>query len=187
MSLDRETILTHTRHWLEHWVIGLNLCPFARKPYEAGRVQLTLSYATSVFSLQDDIEQVLEQLCQTPAEQLETTVLILPKLLADFNEYLDCLSWVEDLIVEAGLEGHIQVASFHPDYCFADTPADAPSNLTNRSPYPLLHFLREDSLAQLLAKYPNPEAIPAANIAKMRLLSAEEKQRLNWGEPRKHS
>lgn len=168
----RATVEATTRAWLENAVIGLNLCPFARQPYASGQVQLQVSAASSWVSLQDDIEQALETLSQ--AAQPETLLLIVPKLLQDFNDYLDALAAVESLIEHSGLEGIIQVASFHPQYCFEGEAPEHPSHFTNRAPYPIFHFLREASLEAALAKYPKPERIPAQNIEKMQQLSTEQ-------------
>jgi len=161
---DANTIIAHTRCWIERTVIGLNLCPFARKPLEAGQVRFVVSLADEPEALLADLQRELELLRSTDAAQVETTVLIHPNVLNDFLDYNDFLDVVDALIEDDGYEGEIQVASFHPDYQFAGTEADDAENYTNRSPYPTLHLLREESLERAIEGYARPEKIPERNI-----------------------
>jgi uncharacterized protein len=162
--------LAATRHWLERAVIGLNLCPFARPVLHAGRVRFVESAATSPEALLDDLRQAVSDLCAAPASETETTLLVAPRVLADFLDYNDFLDHADALLEDMGLDGVLQIASFHPQYQFAGTEPDDITNYTNRSPYPTLHLLREDSVARAVASHPDIDAIPEANIAKLRAL-----------------
>jgi uncharacterized protein len=159
-----------TQAWLETFVIGLNLCPFARKPYTLGRIHFELC-------LEPELEPILEQayasatkLVQGKAPDTDTTLFIVPNGLSDFSDYLDALEILDALIAEAGWEGILQVASFHPAYEFADSTADDPANHTNRSPYPMFHFLLEAQVSQAVNAYPDTLEIPDRNVAFMRKL-----------------
>ncbi len=159
-----------TRRWVEHFVVGLNLCPFARTPFRNGRIRYVLYEGEDVVELARLMVREAHWLSLQPASEVETTLLIHPNALPDFYDYLDFLEEAELLIRENGLEGIIQVASFHPDYQFAGTEADAPENYTNRSPYPMLHLLREEILEKALEQIEHPEQIPEENIEKMNRL-----------------
>lgn len=173
-----EQIIDDVRQWLDEVVIGQQLCPFAAKPRDENRVRIAVSHATDEEALLKDLQAELERLSDTPAAELETTLLAIPDLLEDFEDYNDFLDLVDMWLEQFGWEGEMQVASFHPNYQFADTEADDAGNLTNRSPWPLLHIIREESLEQVLEHYPDAEAIPERNIARMRALRAEERKRL---------
>ncbi|MCO6476490.1 MAG: DUF1415 domain-containing protein [Phaeodactylibacter sp.] len=162
-----------TKHWVEKIVVGLNLCPFARLPFTTGRVRYVLYEGTDVVQLARLMVEEARHLERTPAVEVETTLLILSNALPDFMDYLDFLEEAEWLIRENGLEGIVQVASFHPHYQFADAGPEAPENYTNRSPYPMLHLLREESIERALERYIDPEEIPERNIEKMRELGVE--------------
>lgn len=176
MDLDphpnQATVAARTRCWVEHVVIAHNLCPFARRPFEADRIRYAVSTADSSERLLAELNDELDRLRDTPGDRLETTLLIHPRALLDFLDYNDFLDIADALIEERGDEERFQIASFHPDYRFADTrPGDA-ENYTNRSPYPMLHLLRQDSLSAALEHYPDPEDIPRRNVAKLKALGA---------------
>ncbi|MDY0071595.1 MAG: DUF1415 domain-containing protein [Thauera sp.] len=171
-------IIDDIERWLDEVVIGLNLCPFAARPRREGRVRIAISQATNEEQLLDDLQHELEHLADTPVSELETTLLAIPHMLADFADYNDFLDAVDLWLEGFGWEGELQVASFHPGYQFVDTDADDPGNLTNRAPWPLLHIIREDSLEQVIASYPDIDAIPERNVARMKSLTAEQKQQL---------
>ncbi|APR03901.1 DUF1415 domain-containing protein [Thauera chlorobenzoica] len=173
-----EQIIADIEHWLDEVVIGLDLCPFAAKPRREKRVRIAVSHATDEETLLNDLQAELERLSDTPAAELETTLLAIPAMLEDFADYNDFLDAVDLWVEQFGWEGELQVASFHPRYQFADTAPDDPGNLTNRSPWPLLHLLREDSLEHVLAHYPDIDTIPERNIRRMEGLSTEDKRRL---------
>ena len=150
------------REWVAEVVVGLNFCPFAHREVEKHRVLYVESSAQSVESALEDLARAMQQLLEN--EQIETTLLVLSQGFRDFDDYLDLLDYAQLTLRELNLEGTFQIASFHPDYQFADTASDDVSNFTNRAPYPVLHLLREASLEKVLARYPNPEAIPERNI-----------------------
>ncbi|TCV89034.1 DUF1415 domain-containing protein [Sulfurirhabdus autotrophica] len=170
--LNTATVIARTRCWIERVVIALNLCPFARKPFIDEKVRYVVSEAEQTAVLLEDLHKELELLRNTDAAEVETTVLILPFVLNDFLDYNDFLGVVEVLIDEEGYEGEFQVASFHPDYQFGGTQAEDAENYTNRSPYPVLHLIREASVGKAVAAYPHPEAIPERNILTMEKLGS---------------
>ena len=173
-----EQIIADVEQWLDEVVIGLDLCPFAARPRREKRVRIAVSHATDEEALLNDLQAELERLSDTPAAELETTLLAIPNMLEDFADYNDFLDAVDLWVEQFGWEGDLQVASFHPQYQFADTEADDPGNLTNRSPWPLLHIIREESLEKAIEHYPDVDAIPERNIARMKALGPEERKRL---------
>ena len=177
-EITHKRILQEVETWLEKVVIGLNLCPFAHKPFKQKQIRLVVTECEDENCL---LEKVIEecQLLEQKAEQdLETTVIIVPSMLQDFDDYNQFLDYVDALLEANNWSGIFQVASFHPNYQFAGTLPEDAENLTNRSPYPLLHLLREESLEKAIARYPHPELIPDTNIARVSQLSAKEKQAL---------
>mgnify|MGYP001129116741 CR=1 FL=1 len=173
-----QQIIDDINQWLDEVVIGLDLCPFAARPRRENRVRIAVSHATTEEALLDDLQAELERLSDTPVAELETTLLAIPDMLADFADYNDFLDAVDLWVEQFGWEGELQVASFHPQYQFADTDADDPGNLTNRSPWPLLHIIREESLEKAIEHYPDVDGIPKRNVARMKTLGAAEKERL---------
>lgn len=166
------------RQWLDSVVIGLNLCPFAGRPAREGRVRVCVSEADDDLALLTELQFELQKLDETPPAQLETTIIAIPQLFADFADYNDFLDQVDALLEQFEWSGDYQVASFHPQYQFAGTmPGDA-ENLTNRAPYPLLHLLREDSVEAALDSHPDPDRIPEDNIRKMQSLTPEQRRQL---------
>lgn len=172
-ATDPNTELVETRAWVDRAVIGLNLCPFAKAPQVKGQVRYVLSGATTTEALRAQLVDELNRLAETPAERIETTLLVHPQVLTDFADYNDFLDVADAAVEELGLEGVVQVASFHPQYQFADSTADDVSNATNRSPYPTLHLIREASIDRAVAAFPAAESIFEANIATMNALGAE--------------
>ena len=165
--------LAATRRWLERAVIGLNLCPFAKAVYVKQQVRFVLSDAELAEDLLEELAEELLRLRDTPADQTDTTLLVHPQVLTDFLDYNDFLDRVDALIEALELDGDLQVASFHPDYRFADTDADDPGNCTNRAPYPTLHLLREASLDKAIAAYPEADVIVERNLDTMAKLGIE--------------
>ena len=145
---DDETIIEHTRRWLEKAVIGLNLCPFAKAPYAKGLVRISVSHARHLDGFLEDLDRELQLLGSTPADELETTLLVHPALFGDFLLFNDVLDVADAAIADNDLEGVVQIAPFHPDFQFEGTEADDIGNYTNRSPYPTLHLIREESIAR---------------------------------------
>lgn len=159
-----------TRAWLERAVIGLNLCPFAKAVHVKGQVHYAVSPAASAGELLADLGRELDGLQAQDAAARDTTLLIAPHCLHDFLDFNDFLAEAENLLAERGLEGVFQLASFHPQYQFAGTAADDITNFTNRSPYPVLHLLREDSIERAVQAFPEPEAIYEANMQTLQQL-----------------
>lgn len=158
------------RIWLEKAVIGLNLCPFSKSVHVRNRIRFAVSQAGDPEALTDDLRQELQHLQASDAASLDTTLLILPYVLQDFGDYNDYLDVADALLEEMGLVGELQIASFHPNYQFAGTDPDEISNYTNRSPYPILHLLRESSIEAAISSHPDPDAIYKTNIALLRRL-----------------
>ncbi|MGN0859333.1 MAG: DUF1415 domain-containing protein [Stenotrophomonas sp.] len=167
-----------TRRWLEKAVIGLNLCPFAKAVYVKDQVRFVLSDASTPEALIEQLAEELLLLRDTPAEQIDTTLIIHPDVLTDFLDYNDFLDNADAAVEALDLSGILQVASFHPDYQFDGTHADDASNYTNRAPFPTLHLLREDSVERAVAAFPDPDVIVERNIATLDKLGAEGFKRL---------
>ena len=169
---DDRRVIAETRAWVDRAVIGLNLCPFAKAPQVKGLVRYVASAATDPAALLADLITELERLAESKPEKLETTLLIHPGVLADFADYNDFLEVAEDTVAELDLEGVIQVASFHPNYQFDGSEADDIGNATNRSPYPSLHLIREESIDRAVEAFPDAETIYETNIATLEKLGA---------------
>jgi hypothetical protein len=146
MELSDDTVLANTHHWLEKAVIGLNLCPFARAVYVKNQVRIVVSRARHLDAFLDELDRELDLLHNTPAEDIDTTLLVHPTLFPNFEVFNDFQNVVDDVLAEHELEGTIQVAHFHPDFVFEGEPAGDMSHFTNRAPYATLHLLREDSV-----------------------------------------
>jgi len=177
-ALDEARVLADTRRWLERAVIGLNLCPFAKAVYVKEQVRFVASDATTPEQLLEQLGEELVLLRDTPAEQVDTTLLVHPLVLGDFLDYNDFLDQADALVEALELDGVLQVASFHPDYQFADSRPDDIENYSNRAPYPTLHLLREDSVARAVEAYPDPDVIVERNYATLRKLGHEGWRRL---------
>jgi hypothetical protein len=171
MSDSAETL---TRRWLQDMVVGLNLCPFAAPVLRDNSLRIASSDAQSDEALLTAVLAELDQLQSSDESAISTTLLVFTHALQTFDDYLDIADAANDLLAEVGLDGIIQIATFHPDYCFAGEAADDPANYSNRSPYPMLHFIREAQMSRVLANYPNPEAIPDNNIRRLRELGREQ-------------
>lgn len=173
MEPTAESVMRDTRNWLERAVIGLNLCPFAKSVHVKGLVHYAVSEATDPRQLLADLGTELDALVALDAQARETTLLVAPLCLDDFLEFNDFLGRGERLVRKRGLEGVIQLASFHPGYQFEGTQPGDIENFTNRSPYPTLHLLREESIERAVAAFPDAEAIYEANIETMRRLGPD--------------
>ena len=174
--------IASTQRWLQHAVIGLNLCPFAKAVVARQQVRFVLSDATTPEALLEDLGNELVLLRDAPAVQIDTTLLIHPQVLTDFFDYNDFLDDADALVEALVLDGVLQVASFHPRYQFADSAPDDIENFSNRSPYPMLHLLREDSVARAVEAFPDADAIVERNKVTLRKLGREGWQRLLDGQ-----
>jgi hypothetical protein len=161
-----------TELWLREFVIHHNVCPFAQRELNAGKIAFVVSQATQELELLEQLEQFILKMQAEPS--IETALIIHPLVLESFNQYNQFLDTVDQLLTEMDLIGEIQIASFHPNYQFANTANDDPENFTNRSPYPMLHILREDSVASAIEYHADTEQIPIDNIAKMQQIGSAE-------------
>ena len=150
-------ILAATRHWLESAVIGLNLCPFAKAVYVKNQVRLVVSRARHADDLLEELDRELDLLVATPADEIDTTLLIHASLFEDFLDFNDFLEVADDVVAEHDLDGVIQLASFHPKFQFDGTEPDDIGNYTNRAPFAILHLLREESVERAVAAFPEAE------------------------------
>jgi uncharacterized protein len=175
-SEQHQAIISQSKRWLEKVVIGLNFCPFAKKEFERQSIRYVVdSSASQKEALNTLIDEL--SLLDNKAE-IETTLLIYDHAYQHFDDYLDWLAVASSLVEKSAYRGIYQVASFHPNYCFEGEERDDPANFTNRSPYPMLHILRESSLEKVLRLYPQPESIPQRNIDKARELGVSYLQNL---------
>ena len=162
--------IASARQWLETVVVGLKLCPFANRELENGRVRFAVTDAETETELLMALRSELRLL--TDDASVETTLLIHPQMLLDFYDFNDFLQVADTLLIDLALEGVVQIASFHPEYQFEGTAPDDAQNYTNRSPNPMLHLIREDSLARAIAAYPDVANIPARNVALMQSMGS---------------
>lgn len=167
-----------TEAWLREFVIGLGLCPFASEPLGAGRIRIAVSEARQPEDLGVDLVGELARLEGATPEELETTLLVHPYCLTEFEAYNDFLSVVDAIVREHGHEGTIQVASFHPDYRFAGEAEDDLSHYTNRSPHPMLHLIRELSVTRAVESHPDISSIPRRNVGLLRQMGRAELERV---------
>ncbi len=169
---DNQDIIQQTQCWVREFIIGHNICPFAKQALETDSIHYEVFEGS-------DITESLQRLLLLCAimdkdSKVETSLFIYASDLTDFFQYLDVLDVANNLLIEQGYEGIYQIASFHPDYCFEGMDVDDASNFTNRSPYPMFHLIREQSLEKALETFPNPEQIPERNISHCRQLGTEE-------------
>lgn len=172
--MENDKIIAAVRQWVETLIVGMNLCPFAKRELVKNRIRFTVTKATTDDELMAALQAELELLDNDPSA--ETTLLIHPKVLQDFDDYNQFLNFADRFLAELRLGGVYQIASFHPDYQFGGTDLDDAENYTNRSPYPLLHLLREESLERVIADYPDTDQIPAHNIELMNRLGQDKLQ-----------
>jgi hypothetical protein len=164
-EIDRVT------RWLERVVIGLDLCPFAQAPWRSGRVRIAVSEAatpeTAVASLLVEAAALLD------SDRVSTTLVVYPHALEEFETFLDAVAAAEDALADADAEGVLQIATFHPDYRFEGASEDDVANFTNRSPYPIMHLLRESEMSDAVDHHPDPEGIPARNVSRLNALGIQ--------------
>jgi hypothetical protein len=175
MALDTpfptdETVVSATRQWLERAVIGLGLCPFAKGVHVKGQIGYVVSSAETAAALLSDLGRELARLAEADPEVLDTVLLVAPRVLAEFLDYNDFLGLADAELERSGLAGTLQIASFHPDYEFAEHAHGDAAHLSNRSPYPTLHLLREASVARAVAAFPDAAQIYDKNVATLRAL-----------------
>lgn len=169
-AAEHGAVIAATQKWLEKAVIGLNLCPFAKAVHARQQIRYVVSDATTPEQLLEELMKELELLAEANPDKIDTTLIIHPQVLGDFEDYNEFLDVADAALEDMDLAGVLQVASFHPDYQFADTDRNDIENYTNRSPYPTLHLLREDSVERAVDAFPEAEAIFEKNIETMTAL-----------------
>jgi len=177
-------VLLATQHWLERAVIGLSLCPFANAVHAQGRIRSVVSRAETAEALLADLRRELQALAAAEPEAVDTTLLIAPHVLGEFLDYNAFLARANAALEGLRLDGSLQIASFHPDYVFSDLDAHDAANCSNRSPYPILHLLREASVSRAVASFPDASRIFDKNVLTLRALGHEGYERILAGEPR---
>jgi len=173
MQPTPEQAIAETRAWVDRAVIGLNLCPFAKAVQAKGQVRYVVCEATDEEALLQRLCDEMRLLADTPAAEIDTTLLIHPSVLVDFLDYNDFLDVADAAVDELGLAGVLQVASFHPQYQFEGTEVSDVTNATNQSPYPTLHLLREDSVDRAVAAFAEAETIFEANMRTLEALGED--------------
>jgi hypothetical protein len=172
-GVSAELAIARTRAWVRRAVIGLNLCPFARAVDAKDQIRYVFSDATDAETLLATLVVELQRLADTDPDVVDTTMLIHPRVFADFADFNDFLELADAAVEELDLDGVLQVASFHPHFQFADTEPDDVTNATNRAPYPTLHLLREESVDRAVAAFPEAEAIFERNMATLEKLGPQ--------------
>lgn len=171
--MEHQAVIDSTRRWIASMVIGLNLCPFAQRVFADDKIRYVVVDAADEAALLEELAKELKMLAAAPIEMVETTLLIHPYVLGDFLDYNDFLDRAEEQLETLGLSGVIQIASFHPNYQFAETEPNAVENFTNRSPYPMLHLLREVSIDAIAEDEETLLEIPHRNIETLRALGRD--------------
>ena len=180
--MDEADVVAAMREWIEKAVIGLNLCPFAKAVYVKNQVRFVVSTARHLDGLLEDLDRELDFLAAANPDEIDTTLLIHPTLLPDFLDFNDFMQLADAAVGEHGLEGVIQIASFHPHFQFEGTEPEDLGNYTNRAPFPTLHLLREASIERAVAAFPEAETIYARNIESLNALGLSGWQAL-WHKP----
>ena len=177
-ELTEASVVALTQRWLERAVIGLNLCPFAKAVHAKRQIRYVVTFEASTQAVDALLEDELQKLHATPAELIDTTLIIHPNALTGFMAYADYLQEADELLFTLGFEGELQIASFHPDYEFGDAPTGDAAHCTNRSPYPMLHLLREASVDKAVAAFADAADIYGRNMETLRELGVEGYTRL---------
>ena len=175
---SRAEVERKTLGWVKDFVVGLNLCPFARPLLASDALRVTVCEATEDKGVAEALLAEIELIQKASEAEIATTLVVFPNALQRFDDYLAFLEGAQQLTEEMDLLGVLQLASFHPDYQFAGEPIEAASHFTNRAPFPMIHLLREDMVTRALETYPNPEQIPARNIQKLENLGRERLQQM---------
>lgn len=170
--MDEEHTIAATKEWLEQFVIKHNLCPFATKPFRENKIRYVSNAVSSEEELAAKLIDEIILLNAAAAQDIETSLVITPGILTDFLDYNQFLDIADAILAELNVEGVIQIASFHPDYQFADLASEDVRNYTNRSPYPMFHLIREDSIEKARAMM-DTEAIPDRNMQLLLKLGIE--------------
>ena len=162
--MEKQPIIEKSSAWVERFVIGLQLCPFAKRPFDKGLLRFEVCFEKNMEAQLVAFWKEIEQLDKVPKEEISNTILVYPNGLHDFEKYLDLYDLAERLLLDQKLNEKFQLASFHPDYQFEGTDKDDVSNYTNRSPFPFIHILRVGEVEEAINSYPNIDEVPARNI-----------------------
>lgn len=171
--MNAEDVETKVQRWLEDAVIGLNLCPFARAPYSGDQMRIAI---LDCADFEDVLRQTFEEvdyLLGASPDAVATTLIVIRGALQEFDDFLDAIYAVDELLEQTGAADYLQLAHFHPDYQFEGTEPDGLENFTNRAPFPVLHLLREDEMSEAVDRHPDPEGIPEKNIARLNAMGAK--------------
>ena len=177
-EITNEQAIARVRAWIERFVVDLNLCPFAGPVVSSDALRIVACESASPRAIAALLIMELDLINQSEASDIATSVLVFPEGLEDFDYYLGLLDDAQTVLEQMGLDGEIQLASFHPDYRFEGEPIDAVGHFTNRAPYPLFHLLRETTVTTAIEMYPNPERIPERNIQTLERLGLAGIERL---------
>lgn len=175
--VNRTEVIERTRRWISDFVVGLGICPFAQHPFEKGLIDIQVYAASDIEGCLNFLSDELTRLDDTAPTSIETTLIVLPNLVPEFEDYLDLLDEADEVLINLKLEGIIQIASFHPLYQFGGSEKEDIANHTNRSPYPMIHLLREDSVYEATQRHPDVDSIPDRNIQLLESMDAEEVKR----------
>lgn len=167
--------------WLTGFIIEHDICPFARRPWSRNLLKVVVVDSSEEEELTKVLLSELETLIRTPRKELETSIIVVPRQFESFDDFWSYCEWVQDLLQEGGVSGLLQVVGFHPHFRFAESEPDDSANFVNRSPYPLLHLLREESVTEAVAQYPDISAIPERNAVYLRRLSKATLERIVYG------
>ena len=178
MNMKQQRIIEKSKAWVERFVIGLQLCPFAQQPYEKGQVRFEVCFEKKMEQQLAAFWKEIELLINTSKEKISNIILIYPNGVSDFEKYLDLYEIAEQLLSEHKLNKKFQLASFHPNYQFAGTSKNDISNYTNRSPFPFIHILRVREVEAAIKSYPNIEGVPIRNIERMKKMGLAEIKKL---------
>ena len=176
-----QRVVGDTLRWLEHAVIGLNLCPFAKAVWARSQIHFAVSAANDARGLLNDLRKEMDELLACSEKDRDTSLLMAACCMGDFREFNGLLGRADKLLRKQGLEGVLQIASFHPEYQFSDATGDAISSYTNRAPYPTLHLLRESSVDRAVAAFPDASRIVECNLETLQQLGEEGWRRLGVG------
>lgn len=171
-----EQVISHTKKWITDVVIGCNFCPFAAREVKRNSIRYHVETSSNLNTVLSSLMEECQRLDEDPG--IATTLIIYPENFTDFEDYLELLGIAEALLAKEGYEGIYQLASFHPEYQFGGTDKEDASNYTNRSPYPMLHLLREEDVEKAIAGFPDPDSIPEKNIAFTKKMGREYMQQL---------
>ena len=177
--MDKEKIILKCKKWVEQFVIGLQLCPFAKRPFEKGQIRFEVCFEKDMESQLVAFWKEINLLLKTPKEKISNTILIFSDGLNDFEKYLDLYFLSENLLLEQNKNEQFQLASFHPEYQFKNTEKNDVSNFTNRSPFPFIHILRVEEVTDAIAHYPDVEKVPERNIEKLKKMGIDGIGKLN--------